>query len=191
VPGDLHLLADIAAEADVVIDFHLDLVIRRIETLPRNVGGNKNPETPEPNLDTFERLVAHNPKAKVVWAHAGSDPLGQWPPTVSRELLARHPNLYMSIRVLPRDRLARSVIFSNGTVDEEWLAVLREFSDRFVMGGDQFIVSGSPDHVPIMKFSKSASHIRSVSRQFLGALPEERARKIGYDNAERLYRLPH
>jgi predicted TIM-barrel fold metal-dependent hydrolase len=187
----LLLLADIAAEADVVIDFHLDLVIRRIESLPSNVRGNKNPETLEPNLDAFERLVAHNPKAKIVWAHAGSDPLGQWTPTVSRELLARHPNLYMSIRVPPSDRLAPRVIFSNGTVDEEWLGVLREFSDRFMMGGDQFIVSGLPDNVPIMKFSKSASHIRSVSRQFLGALPEDLARKIGYDNVERLYRLPH
>ncbi|MGE5215930.1 MAG: amidohydrolase family protein [Chloroflexota bacterium] len=187
----LLLLADIASEAGVVVDFHLDLVIRRIESLPGNILGNKNPESLEPNVDAFERLLTHNSKAKIVWAHAGSDPLGQWTPSVSRELLGRHPNLYMSIRVPPNDRLARRVIFSNGTVDEEWLAVLRDFPDRFVMGGDQFVVSGLPDRVPIMRFSKMAAHIRSESRRFLEALPEALARKIGYENAERLYKLPH
>jgi predicted TIM-barrel fold metal-dependent hydrolase len=187
----LFLLADIASEADVVIDLHLDLVIRRIESLPGNIRGNKNPKTLEPNFEAFERLLTHNYKAKIVWAHAGSDPLGQWTPSVSRGLLGRHPNLYMSIRVPPNDRLAGSVIFSNGTVDEEWLAVLRAFPDRFVMGGDQFVVSGLPDRVPIARFSKAAARIRSESRQFLEALPEDLARKIGYENAERLYKLPH
>jgi predicted TIM-barrel fold metal-dependent hydrolase len=187
----LLLLADIAAEADVVIDLHLDLSSAESNRCPAMCVVTKIPKPSPPTLMPSNGWLAHNPKAKIVWAHAGSDPLGQWTPAVSRDLLARHPNLYMSIRVPPNDWLAPSVIFSNGTVDEEWLAVLREFPDRFVMGGDQFLVSGLPDDVPIMKFSKSASHIRSASRQFLAALPKDLAGKIGYENAERLYKLPH
>jgi hypothetical protein len=78
VPADhplLLLLADIAAEHDVPIDLHMDTLIKSIAT-PAAFSRNQNPKTLPETLAAFRRLLEHNPKAKIVWAHGGSDHLG-------------------------------------------------------------------------------------------------------------------
>ena len=72
----------------------------------------------------------------------------------------------------------------------EWLELVKEFPDRFVLGGDQFIAS------PILTgsgagtmFSQFAPVIRQRAQQFLAALPIDVAKKVGTGNAERLYKL--
>lgn len=192
VPADhplLLLLADIAARHDVVIDLHFDPVVHDVEQLPPKLAAGNNPAPQIANLAAFERLLDHNPKAKIVWAHAGSDFLGQWTPELSRRLLQRHPNLYMSLRVgggVPRNRL----LDDDHQISPGWLAVLSEFPDRFVIGGDQFIASaqlreGGPGAV----FAEHAAQRRKATKAFLAKLPPELARKIAYENAVRLYRL--
>src|SRR6185295_16655108 len=97
------------------------------------------------NLGAFERLLAHNRGAKIVWAHAGSDPVGHWTPALSRELLARHPNLHMSLRMparpVPDGLSPHLAIGSQGQVNPEWVELVRQHPDRFVIGGDQFFPS--------------------------------------------------
>lgn len=192
VPADhplFLLLADIAAEHGAVIDLHFDLVAKDM-TLPAAFSTALNPAVLRANLEEFERLLAHNRGARIVWAHAGADPLGHWTPQLSRELLARHPNLYMSVRMAGgQPRMQNLMLHSGGGLDPRWRAVLEEFSDRFVLGGDQFFAAGLPGSGPGIEFSRLAPIQRQQQANFLSLLPPEMARKIGYQNALRLYKL--
>lgn len=184
----LLLLADIAARYGLVIDLHFDVVTEDI-ALPPNFSSPPNPPTLKANVAGFERLLAHNRKAKIVWAHAGSDFLGHWTPQLSRELLRRHSNLYMSLRL--GGGAPQNMVLVPGTgINPEWLAVFQEFPNRFVIGGDQFIASRFAQGTgPGMQFSARAPMIRQRTQKFLSLLPPELARKFAYENAERLYRL--
>jgi Amidohydrolase len=183
----LRLLADIAARHDVPIDLHLDPVPSSRET-PPHLGAAQNPRLLQANVEGFERLLAHNRRTKIVWAHAGSDPLGSFTPQLVRALLARHGNLALSIRpVSPRPG---AMVHPTGDVNEEWVAVLRDFPDRFVLGSDTMIVAtrytGPP--TPRLFAHRSEAQRRGI-RRLLSALPPDVARQIGYENAERLYKL--
>ena len=91
----LLLLADVAARHDAVIDLHFDMVAEDMKA-PEWVNIPPTPPVLRANLAGFERLLAHNRGARIVWAHAGSDQLGWWTADLSRRLLTTHPNLYMS-----------------------------------------------------------------------------------------------
>ncbi|HSM39175.1 MAG TPA: hypothetical protein VK862_00365, partial [Afifellaceae bacterium] len=103
VPADhplFLLLADIAARHDVPIDFHMEPVVRDMET-PDYLRARDNPDRLRRNIDGFERLLAHNPKAKIVWVHAGTALLPHRTVALTEELMDRHPNLYLQIGVRP------------------------------------------------------------------------------------------
>jgi len=184
----LLLLADIAARNDVVIDFHFDPVVEDMKA-PDWLASPPNPAVFQANLAAFERLLEHNRKAKIVWAHAGSDMLGQWTVPLSRRLLEKHPNLYMSLRMSPGRAPWNHPLTPTGQVKPEWLQLLNDFSDRFVIGGDQFCASAAAGQGPGTVFAQQAGTMRQRINTFLGALPEELARKIAYQNAIRLYKL--
>ena len=182
------LLADIAAEHGAVIDLHFDLVAKNM-TLPAVFSTALNPATLRANLEGLERLLAHNRSARIVWAHAGADPLGHWTPQLSRELLARHPNLYMSIRMTGGQLRMQNPMLHSGELDPQWRAVLEQLPERFVLGGDQFFAAGLPGSGPGIEFSRFAPVQRQQQAILLSLLPPEAARKIGYENAIRLYRI--
>jgi predicted TIM-barrel fold metal-dependent hydrolase len=183
----LRLLADIAARHDVPIDLHLDPVPSDVAT-PAHLGAAQNPPVLQANIAGFERLLAHNRKTKIVWAHAGSDPLGYFTPTLVRTLLGRHPNLTLSIR--PTSPRPGAMVHPTGEVNEEWVAVLRDFPDRFVFGSDTMIVARhyTGPQTPYLFESRGEGQRRGI-RRLLSALPPDVARRIGYENAERLYKL--
>jgi len=196
VPADhplLLLLADIAARHKVVIDLHLDLVVEDMAT-PAWLTSPANPRRLKANLAGFERLLAHNRGARIVWAHAGSDNIGQWTVQLSRALLARHPNLFMSLRMTP-GRVPANHPLGPGGITQAWLSLLADYPDRFVIGGDQFFVppeaaagrggSGGPARI----FAQWAEGVRQRTRAFLARLPDDLAHRIGYENARRLYGL--
>jgi predicted TIM-barrel fold metal-dependent hydrolase len=185
----LRLLADIAARHGVPIDLHLDPVPSDIAT-PAHLGAGPNPPRLQANIAGFERLLAHNRKATIVWAHAGSDPLGAFTPTLVRELLGRHPNLALSIR--PTSPRPGAMVDPTGAVNEEWVAVLRDFPDRFVLGSDTMIVAThyTGPQAPRLFASRGEGQRRGI-RRLLAVLPPDVARRIGYENAERLYKLGH
>ena len=185
----LLLLADVAARHGVVIDLHVDVVAEDMKP-PAWLSVPPHPPVLRANLAAFERLLAHNRGARIVWAHAGSDQLGWWTVDLSRRLLTAHPNLSMSLRMAPGRAPANSAFTPEGVVRPEWLALLGEFPDRFVLGGDQFIASPSMQGAgPGLTFSQRAPMMRQRSRAFLAALPLELAKKIGSENALRLYKL--
>lgn len=191
VPADhplLLMLADIAARADVVIDLHFDPLIEDMNA-PEWLASPPNPPILRANVAAFERLLEHNRNAKIVWAHAGSDMLGHWTVALSRRLLEKHPNLYMSLRMGPGRAPQNHPLGPGNQIKPEWLRLLGDFPDRFVIGGDQFFVSSAARQGPAVIFSQRAGVIRERTRMFLAALPRDLAGRIGYENAIRIYKL--
>lgn len=178
------MLADVAAQNDLPIDLHMEAIPKDMN-MPGGFHATQsaNPETVKGNIAAFERLLAHNPKARIVWAHAGWDNTGYWTVDLSRRLLAAHPNLYMSIK-LNRDALERNrPMDASRHVKPEWIALLREFPDRFVIGSDAFFNAETN-----LKKSEGDGSLADA-REFVDALPEDLRRPIAYANAVRIYRL--
>jgi len=177
----LLLLADIAAESGVPIDLHIDLVPQDMTLPPRPIYNPANPAQLTENLSGFERLLDHNPNAKIVWAHAGTDPLGTRTPAVQRALLTRHKNLSMSLRPARGGPPPMLALDESRQLKPEWRALIAEFPDRFVLGSDYFHGAGGRgvDEAEFENFWR-----------LVCALPDPVAEAVAHGNAERLYRLP-
>lgn len=185
----LRQLASIAARHDVVIDLHFDPVSEEL-TAPDWMSSPPNPRVFRPNVEAFERLLAHERKAKIVWAHAGSDLLGHWNVALSRRLLEAHPNLHMSVRMAPGRVPAHHPLTPAGALKPEWLALLTDFADRFVIGADQFFLGSGVMGGPAATFAQRSAANRQRTQQLLAQLPEPARSLIARENAKRLYRLP-
>ncbi len=94
------LLADLAAEHGVPIDLHMEAVPRDM-ALPAGLKSPPNAPRLHANIAAFERFLAHNSRANVIWAHLGSDFTGARTVELDRRLLQAHPNLYMEIKTDP------------------------------------------------------------------------------------------
>jgi predicted TIM-barrel fold metal-dependent hydrolase len=186
VPADHPLLlqlADISAETGVPIDFHFDLVPQDMtrENLP--IFNDKTPMDLKGNMAAFERLLAHNPKAVIVWAHAGTDPLRTRTLDVQRELLRKYPNLVMSLRLAQTGPQQTTALGKNANFKPGWVGLLKEFPDRFVLGTDYF-------HGPQDSPSRGPEEAALANYQAaLSALPPEIAEAVAYRNAVRIFRL--
>jgi predicted TIM-barrel fold metal-dependent hydrolase len=171
------LLADLAAQHGLVIDLHLEAVPHPM-TLPPDMKSPPNPPSLHENIAAFERLLSHNRGARIIWAHAGSDNTGYRTPELCRRLLGTHPNLFMQIKVDPANHGRNYPIADDGRIKPDWLELLQDFPDRFVVGSDQ--------HYPL----PAAGLQRWQSAVLLlNELPETLRRKIGFENAVRLYHL--
>jgi predicted TIM-barrel fold metal-dependent hydrolase len=169
----LLLLADIAAERRMVIDVHMEAVPADMPMPPARRG--PNPAELHANIAGFERWLDHNRETKIVWAHAGWDLTGERRVPLMRSLLDRHPNLYMSVK-MDSAGFPGTKPMGEGGVRPGWLAMLRDFPDRFVVGSDQFF---GEDKERLVR-----------AREFVDALPPDLAPLVGRDNALRLYQLP-
>lgn len=170
------LLADIAAEHGVPIDLHMEAVSRATPP-PTGDGSPPFPARLTPNLDSFEQLLAHNPRARIIWAHAGWDNTGVRTAALCRRLLQAHPNLYMDVKVDPA-RLGRNPPLERGAraaIDPEWLRLFTDFPDRFVVGTDQ--------HYP--EPATRPQRWQAIV-ELLEQLPPDVRRRIGTENAARL-----
>jgi hypothetical protein len=133
--------------------------------------------------DVIERITIHDTLAAAI-----AD--CHWTVALSRRLLGKHPNLYMSLRLTPGRAPQNHPLTPFREIKPEWLSLLQDFPDRFVIGGDQFIASPAiRGRGPGMAFAQMSPIVRERTRAFLNALPPDLARKIGYENAVRLYKL--
>ena len=171
------LLADIAAEHGVPIDLHMEAVPQTMP-LPAPLKSPPNPPQLRANIAAFERLLAHNPHARIIWAHAGWDNTGHRTPALCRRLLQAHPNLYMDVKIDPLNPGKNSPLANGvtGAIKPEWLQLFRDFPDRFVVGTDQ--------HYPEPPRGPQRWEAIVV---MLNQLPADLQKKIGMENATWLF----
>ena len=149
----LFLLAEIAGRTGAPIVLHM-------EALRENIG-------------RFEKLLDHDPRAQIVWAHAGADNTGYRTPDLCRRLLKSHRNLSMEIKVDPR-KPGLTPLLDAGRIRPDWLRLFEEFPDRFVIGSDQHH-PGNPE-----RWKAAVTLVEQ--------LPAGVREQIGRANALRLYR---
>jgi predicted TIM-barrel fold metal-dependent hydrolase len=173
------LLSDLAARHGVVIDLHMEAVPQSMK-LPADLKSPPNSAELHENIMAFERLLAHNRAARIVWAHAGADNTGFRTADLSRRLLGTHANLYLEIKLDPLSpgKTPLREAGEDGLIKPEWLRLIRDFPDRFVIGSDQ--------HYPMP--TKGPQRWQSAVR-LLNQLPEDLRRKVASENALSLYRL--
>jgi predicted TIM-barrel fold metal-dependent hydrolase len=170
------LLADIAAKHDMPIDLHIEAVPQDM-AVPPHIKSPPNPPRLRANIAAFERLLAHNPRAKIIWAHAGADGTGHRTPELCRRMLKAHPNLYMEIKTDPKAHGLNYPLADDGKLKPDWRALFTEFADRFIIGSDQRYPEppGSDQ-----RWQEAVG--------LFNQLPDDVRRKIGTENVARLYR---
>ncbi len=180
------LLADLAAQYDIAIDLHMEAIAEEMPT-PASLlqACDQNPAVLPATIPAFERLLTHNRSARIVWQHIGWDNLGQMTPELLGRVLSKHPNLYLAIKAIPNSMEDRGnrITDENLRVLPEWQKFIEAFQDRIVIGADEFVRSeGTRGGVKKPPFFKETwTMIQSLS--------PELAKKIGRENALRIYRL--
>lgn len=183
------LLADLAAHYGVPIDLHMEAVPEAMMT-PQNLRDacSKNPSRLPATLPAFERLLAHNRNAKIVWQHIGWDNVGFMTSGLVSRLLSDHSNLYLAIRVEERGiqvggggPMPNRIVDREGRIHPEWLALMEAHPDRFMVGGDEFIAGSAGGRRMPQSFEETWS--------LLDQLPPALAQRVGRDNAARIYPL--
>lgn len=185
VPADHPLLlqlADIAAERDMPIDLHFDLVPESMP-LPDELKPNPlNPPRLEANADVFKRFLAHNPRTKIIWSHVGVEPLLNRLPSRVAALLEAFPNLHMSFRINRRAPKPAAPLDTEGKLKPQWLDLIKRYPDRFLLGSDSFY-----DRDGIARGS-SEEGLENL-KLLIDALPEPAKSAVASGNAIRLYKL--
>lgn len=178
-------LANVAAENKLPIDVHLDLVPNDMNLpgfLKNPRAWDPNPERLTKNQDAFERLLSHNRNAKFVWAHVGMEPLLTRSVEICRDLLKRHPNLYMSFRLQQGGMRPEAALSRTGDLKSDWISLIEEFPERFVVGSDTFYSDGSS-----RRGGNDAGRLNL--HRLLTQLPPEVARMVAQENVHRIYRM--
>jgi predicted TIM-barrel fold metal-dependent hydrolase len=194
VPADhplLLALADVAAKRGVPIDLHMDAVEGEAPA-PQLMAGASNPPKLPDTMAALPRLLAHNPQAKIVWAHGGSDPIGAMSAATIGRLMAAHSNLYVSLRIHGVQAPTHNKVFADpGALDPAWKELLARHADRFMIGTDSFMVSPNVrGGGPGATFGERNEPKLRATVHFLSLLPADVAQKIRRDNAVKIYKLP-
>jgi len=119
----------------------------------------------------IEKLMAHAPKARLIWAHSG---IGGVPIERVRSLLQRHPTLLGELSYRP------GLTEGEGRLSPAWRALFIDMPERFLVGSDTWINGRWDDYEGLM----------AEARRWLGDLPPAVARKIAWDNGAGLFGLP-
>ena len=114
----------------------------------------------------LEILYAHNPKARVIWAHTGfGTPLAR-----VEELLRKYPTLWGELSY-------RSGIADSESLSAEWKSLFARHPTRFLLGSDTWINERWASYPSLM----------GGYRRLLGELPAETAESIAWRNARALF----
>ncbi|HJP29493.1 MAG: amidohydrolase family protein [Candidatus Latescibacteria bacterium] len=175
-------LADVSARTGVPIDLHMEAVAA--DKPLRADFGEPNPDTLSANTDQLEDLLRHNRNARIVWAHIGWDNTGDMKISLLRDLLEAHDNLYLALKLLEQAGLQVSAsrpVDDSGILRDEWLTLISDYPDRFLLGADEFF------GIPGLTTERPPSTMATWS--FLEQLPEDLARRLSWENARAVYRL--
>lgn len=116
----------------------------------------------------LELLFAHNPKARIIWAHTGfTTPLNQ-----VEALLKKYPQMWGELSY-------RWDVGEGGKLNEGWKALFLKHPARFLVGSDTWVVQRWQTYPDII----------SGYRAWLGQLPKTVAEQIAWKNAAVLFGL--
>jgi hypothetical protein len=117
--------------------------------------------------EALEILFAHNPKAKIIWAHTGFST----PADKVAAYLERYPAVWCELSY-------RYGITDGGKLTPEWRRLFERYPDRFLLGSDTWINQRWDSYGSIM----------AEYRGWLAQLPPGVAEKIAFRNAEQLFK---
>jgi hypothetical protein len=118
----------------------------------------------------IDKLMAHAPAAKLIWAHSGIDGA---PVERVKALLARYPRLLGELSYRPG-------LLEDGRLTPAWRALLTEQPERFLIGSDTWVNARWQYYEGLM----------SEARAWLGELPAATAKRIAWGNGAALFGLP-
>ena len=172
-------LADNASQLGIPIEIHMDVVQEDMNTPTYYTDRSlANPSTLKENVTPLEELLQHDRTAKIILVHVGRDTTGDMTAELMGQLMADHSNLYLQVHPVFRPlRSPNAIVDESGTIRAEWLSLLQQYSDRIVMGSDEFFSGAS-----------EATGLDAV-QSFLQQLPEDLATKIGCTNPVTIYGL--
>lgn len=150
----------LAAERDLPVLLHSNITSKR----------ERNPLY----LAEIEEPLRNHPHTRFIWAHAGSSmeihrhqtKMDFLLPVLTR-LLEDYPNLYVD---LSWSVLKPYLLDEQGVPREAWLALVKRYPTRFMLGSDV-----------VGRFDSLGEEMDSF-RPFLDALPEDVARRVAKDN---------
>ena len=116
------------------------------------------------DADAIKRIFQQDSQAQILWAHAGFEYA-----YVVRELLQEQENLWADLSF-------RREIYTNGKFLQDWRELLIDFAERFMLGIDTY----TPE-----RWLQIHNEMR-WQQELLNALPEAVAKKIAYENGERV-----
>ena len=116
------------------------------------------------DAEAIRLIFEQYPEAHILWAHAGFEQAA----TVST-LMDEQPNLMADLSF-------RTEIYQNGRFFPDWQQLLVKHSDRFLLGIDTY----QPQRW------LQINNVMLWQRELLAALPGDVARKIAYDNSQRI-----
>lgn len=120
----------------------------------------------------IDLLMANTPsngrKVRLVWAHTGIDGA---PVARVDSLLARYPGLMGELSYRP------GLTCEGGKLCPEWRALILKYPGRFLIGSDTWVNQRWESYEEIM----------NGYRAWLGDLPPEVAKSVGWDNAASLF----
>jgi hypothetical protein len=118
----------------------------------------------------IDLLMAHAPKARLVWAHTG---IGGASVTRVRSLLERYPTLMGELSYRP------GLTDAEGRVSDEWRRLLLAHPERFLVGSDTWVNARWQGYEGLM----------SDARRWLASLPPAVAQRIAWGNGAALFGL--
>ena len=116
------------------------------------------------DAEAIRLIFEQYPEAHILWAHAGFEEAA----TVST-LMDEQPNLMADLSF-------RTEIYQNGQFFPSWQQLLVKHADRFLLGIDTY----QPQRW------LQINNVMLWQRELLAALPGDVARKIAYDNSQRI-----
>ena len=183
------LLSDIAGEHGMPIDIHMEALVTDTPA-PNNLRqiSTHNPSVLKANIPAFERLLRHNRKANIIWQHIGWDNVGQMTIELLSRMLEDHSNLYMGfkiedrpLQVGSRDPMPNRMVDEDMRFKADWIRFFKKYADRLLLGSDEFIGIPGKTRRPPQSFEETWTAIKQ--------LPADVVRKIGRENALKLYHL--
>ena len=116
----------------------------------------------------IDLLMSHAPDARLIWAHSG---IGGASVARVDELLEKYPQLMGELSYRP------GLLCDSGKLSGEWRALLLKYPTRFMIGSDTWVNQRWQYYEELML----------GYRAWLGDMPPEAARRIGWSNGANLF----